>query len=135
MFSSGVFPKFRNWLQQRLRRTGPPPAPAPLMKLKGLVVALAAPENKPLNPVKMTIESVGPDQFQCKVHELLEEGARLSVELRHGDQQLAVAVVVDWINISPVAHTVCVRLMHTKNTQLRWREFIGYLQNHNLLLT
>jgi hypothetical protein len=134
MFSSGVFPKFRNWLQDRLRRNSAPPVQLPLIKLRGLVVALAAREKKPLDAIKMTIESVGPDRFQCKVHELLEEGERLSLELRHGDQQLAVAVVVDWINLSPVAHTVAVRLMHTKNTQLRWREFIGYLEKHNLLM-
>lgn len=133
MFSSGVFPKFRSWLQNRLRRNGAPVPQIPLSRLRGLVVALAAPEKKPLSAIKMTLESIGVDRIQCKVHELLEDGARLTLEVRHGDQLLAVGVVVDWISLSPVAHTVALRLMHTKESQLRWREFIGYLQNHNLL--
>lgn len=135
MFQVGIFPRFRNWLQRRLGRNHRPRnEELPLVRLRGLVQVLASHKTTPLQTFKLALDGVNLERIRCKGQEFLEEGAQLNLELTFQAQPLALKAIVESFEISGVAHTTHLRILHTEATRRTWKEFLYRLQCEEMLV-
>ena len=135
MFQVGLFPRFRNWLQRRLgRKTRPRVEELPLVRLRGLVQVLASHKGSPLKTFKLALDGVNLERLRCKGREFIEEGAQLNLELMFQQRPLALKAVVERFDISGVAHTAHLRILHSETTRTAWKEFLYRLQCEEMLV-
>lgn len=135
MFHNGLFPKFRSWLQNRLHRSARPRSEEkPLVRLRGLVQVIASHKGAPLKTFRLALDGVNLERLRCKGQEFFEEGAQLNLEFMFQEQPVALKAVVERFDISGVAHTSHLRILHTEQSRAIWKEFLYRLQCGEMLV-
>lgn len=101
----------------------------PMVVVPMLLPALISAPKSPMAVMKVAVTSLNADLLICKSQKLLEEGARMNLEIALPDgQPLHVLCAVDWVDISPVAHSVGLRIVHRGDSRKRMQAFCQQLR-------
>lgn len=121
------FRRVSGWLHRRVQSgiLEDPMVPVPML-LSGL---LSEPKS-PMATTKVAVTSLNVHLLVCKSQKLIAEGERMNLELRLPEVgPLHLAVVVDWVNISSVAHSLGLRVVHKNDSRRVLEEFCNRLRS------
>ena len=100
----------------------------PLWPVSMLLSALLSPPKSPMSTMKVAVISLNSNLIICKSQKLLNEGDRYRLELLLPDSEpLEVLVVVDWVNLSSVAHSIGLQVIHKQNSRQILQNFCRQL--------
>jgi hypothetical protein len=113
--------RINRWFQKRAKSGV---LEEPLVPVPMLLPALLSPPRRPMATLKVAVISLNSDLLICKSRTLLEEGVRMNLELQLPDfGPLHLQVVVDWVNLSSVSHSLGLRVLHKQNSRQLLHDF------------